>query len=201
MADIPAYPADGRYTLPLYVTEGEIVKRAGWGIHSGRKLLQEMREHPKFPPKDVSGRRYWPSVCDFLDYWNKRPISTPAQAPASEPYRGRAWANLQAAQERVERRIARTAELGTGSHVSSLYAEAAAKPDKPKLGPDADEALRARFGYTDANGNFRKTVAGLKAGQVRVTGPDGMKWTENANSGDPRLWHRKRKLVPPAKAD
>lgn len=68
--------------------------------------------------------------------------------------------------------------------------------EAPKLGPDAPEQDRARWGYTDKNGNFRKNKAGLRAGTVGVTGPDGRKWVEDVTSTDPRLWHRKRVLKP-----
>src|SRR6266404_5149111 len=58
----------------LYVTDGEIARRMGVGINSGRKAMQKMRRHPKFPPKTIGGKRYWPSVRDFLDLWNNRTI-------------------------------------------------------------------------------------------------------------------------------
>lgn len=101
---------------PLYVTEGQIIQRMGVGRHSGRKALQKMREHPKFPPKDIGGKRYWPSVRDFLDLWNNRSIAAPGNQAGQEqqdngktPYRGRAGASLEAAKERLGRRMASAA--------------------------------------------------------------------------------------------
>ena len=67
---------------------------------------------------------------------------------------------------------------------------------RPILGPGAPEQDRARYGYTDGNGNFRKIVAGLRARQVRVTAPDGRKWTEDAKPTDPASWQRKRPFKP-----
>jgi hypothetical protein len=57
-----------------YVTEGEIVKRMRVGMNSGRKALQLMRKHPNFPPKTIGGKRFWPSVVDFLQFWNGRTV-------------------------------------------------------------------------------------------------------------------------------
>jgi hypothetical protein len=101
---------------PLYVTDGEIAKRMGVGINNGRKALQKMRLHPKFPPKDIGGKRYWPSVRDFLDLWNNRTIDATGNSAGQEqndnaktPYRGRAGASLEAAKERLGRRMARAA--------------------------------------------------------------------------------------------
>jgi DNA-binding transcriptional MerR regulator len=65
-----------------------------------------------------------------------------------------------------------------------------------RLGAEAPEQDRARYGYTDRDGNFRKIVAGLRGGQVRVTAPDGRQWTEAAKPTDPALWHRKRPFKP-----
>jgi hypothetical protein len=100
---------DGIYELPLYVTEAEIAKRMGVGIHSGAKALQQMRQHPRFPPKTIGGKRYWPSVVDFLDLWNHRSASVRTD-PAVQDYGEqalddtRAWARLQAMEERLGRR-------------------------------------------------------------------------------------------------
>ena len=47
------------------------------------------------------------------------------------------------------------------------------------------EQDRARVGYTDENGDYRKIIAGLRARQVRVTAPDGRKWTEDAKPSVP----------------
>ena len=58
MTSARKYQADGRYQLPFYVTEKQIIERMGVGIHSGRKAIQKMRLHPKFPPKDIGGKRY-----------------------------------------------------------------------------------------------------------------------------------------------
>src|ERR1700757_4921471 len=60
-----------------YVTDGEIAKRMRVGINSGRKALQKMRQHPKFPPKTIGGKRYWPSVAAFLHFWNGLTLDVP----------------------------------------------------------------------------------------------------------------------------
>jgi hypothetical protein len=109
MTDGPNYQADGRYQLPLYVTEKQIIERMGVGVNAGRKAVQEMRKHPRFPPQTIGAKRYWPSVVDFLELWNGRPVAVPAEALAQEPYRGRAWENLQAAKKRLQGDIERVA--------------------------------------------------------------------------------------------
>lgn len=84
----------------LYVTESEIVRRMGVGIHSGRKAIQKMRLHPQFPAKEIGGKRYWPSVKDFLDRWNNRTLTAPSDQAGLEtgngktPYSGRARPSL-----------------------------------------------------------------------------------------------------------
>jgi hypothetical protein len=85
-------------------------------------------------------------------------------------------------------------EQMTGRRTGLEAPEARLASATVKLGADAPEKERARFGYTDRNGNFRKIVAGLRAGQVRVTAADGSKWTEDATPTDPKIWHRKRAL-------
>jgi hypothetical protein len=98
--------------LPPYVTDAEIIKRMGVGINSGRKALQKMREHPRFPPKTIGGKRYWPSVRDFLDFWNNRSITAPGNPAGQEhhhgqtPHTGRARPRLAAAEERMGSRLA-----------------------------------------------------------------------------------------------
>jgi hypothetical protein len=95
-----------------YVTEAEIVKRMRVGIHSGRKAIQEMREHPKFPPKTIGGKRFWPSVVDFLNFWNGRTVDAPGISPGQEqphgqtPHSGRARPRLAAAKQRLGSRVA-----------------------------------------------------------------------------------------------
>lgn len=97
----------------LYVTEGEIAKRMGVGIRAGRKAVQEMREHPRFPPKTIGGKRFWPSVVDFLNFWNGRTVNAPGISAGQETnhgqteYRGRAWARLEAAKEGLRRDLDR----------------------------------------------------------------------------------------------
>src|SRR5882757_8953329 len=92
-----------------YVTDGEIARRMGVGINAGRKAVQEMRKHPKFPPKTIGGKRYWPSVRDFLDLWNNRTIDAPGISAGQEnhhgqtEHRGRARPRLAAAEERLGR--------------------------------------------------------------------------------------------------
>jgi hypothetical protein len=97
---------DGLYEPPLYVTDAEIVERMGVGINSGRKELQKMRLHPKFPPRAIGGKRYWPSVVDFLDIWNGRPVVDAAAAPVEQPH-GHAWAYLQEAKKGLSPEMAR----------------------------------------------------------------------------------------------
>jgi hypothetical protein len=96
----------------LYVTDGEIARRMGVGINAGRKAVQEMRKHPKFPPKTIGGKRFWPSVVDFLNFWNGRSVDTPS-IPAGQEYNngqtthsGRARPRLAAAKERLGSRVA-----------------------------------------------------------------------------------------------
>jgi hypothetical protein len=100
----------------LYVTEGEIVRRMGVGIHAGRKAVQAMRLDPKFPPKNIGGKRYWPSVRAFLDIWNGLSVSAPGIAARQEDQNGQTdddsryeRARLAATEERVGRRMARAA--------------------------------------------------------------------------------------------
>ena len=95
-----------------YVTEGEIVKRMRVGRDAGRKAVQEMRKHPRFPPKTIGGKRYWPSVRDFLDFWNNRSITAPGipaeqeQNHGQTSHTGRARPRLEAAEARMGSRLA-----------------------------------------------------------------------------------------------
>jgi len=95
-----------------YVTDGEIARRMGVGINSGRKALQQMRQHPKFPPKTIGGKRYWPSVVDFLNLWNNRIVDAPGISAGQEQNHGqttnsgRARPRLAAAKERLGRDLA-----------------------------------------------------------------------------------------------
>jgi hypothetical protein len=95
----------------LYVTEKQIIERMGVGINAGRKAVQRMRQHPKFPPKDIGGKRYWPSVRDFLDSWNNRTITAPGDPAGQETtngktsYSGRARPSLAAAKEWLGGRV------------------------------------------------------------------------------------------------
>jgi hypothetical protein len=97
---------------PLYVTEGEIVKRMGVGMNSGRKAVQQMRNHPQFPPKTIGGKRYWPAVRDFLEIWNNRSIPAAGNSAGQETthgqtsHTGRARPSLAAAKERLGSRVA-----------------------------------------------------------------------------------------------
>jgi hypothetical protein len=106
MTDAPKYQADGRYQLPLYVTDKQLIQRMGVGIRSGQTALQEMRQHAAFSPRAIGGKRYWPSVVDFLDFWNARrveAISNPKLQPGVDAprYRGGIWENLQAAKKQL----------------------------------------------------------------------------------------------------
>jgi hypothetical protein len=96
----------------LYVTEGEIVRRLGVGQNAGRKALQKMREHPRFPPKTIGGKRFWPSVVDFLNLWNGRSLNASGISAGQETNHGqttnsgRARPRLAAAKERLGSRVA-----------------------------------------------------------------------------------------------
>jgi hypothetical protein len=91
---------------PLYVTLEEIPALMGVGINSGRKAPQEMRKHPKFPPRSIGGKYHWPLVKDFLDIWNGRRVDVrgvPAeQAHAEISHTGRRRPALEAAQKWLE---------------------------------------------------------------------------------------------------
>lgn len=89
---------DGRYELPLYVSDKQIIERMGVGIDAGRKALQAMRLDPGFPTRTIGGKRYWPSVVDFLDRWNGRLVPAPFAAARDDPSHEQASA--------VERRFA-----------------------------------------------------------------------------------------------
>jgi hypothetical protein len=97
----------GRSEPADYVTEREIVQRMRVGINAGRKAVQQMRKHPKFPPKTIGGKRYWPSVRDFLDLWNNRTIDAPGISAGQENHHGqtahtgRARPRLEAAKQRL----------------------------------------------------------------------------------------------------
>jgi hypothetical protein len=109
----------------LYVTEGEIVRRMGVGIHAGRKAVQKMRLHPKFPPKDIGGKRYWPAVKAFLDFWNNLSIDAPGnqagqeQNNAKTKYNGRARPSLAAAKEWLGGRVDMSPGHRHGSQVQA----------------------------------------------------------------------------------
>lgn len=98
-------PIDGRHQIPLYVTEKQIIERMGVGINAGRKAVQTMRLDARFPPRSIGGKRYWPSVVDFLDEWNGRLVAEPATPPPHEPYRRRSYENLQIAKQRLNKRM------------------------------------------------------------------------------------------------
>lgn len=91
----------------LYVTEAEIAKRMGVGMRSGAKAIQAMRLHPKFPPKTIGGKRYWPAVRDFLEIWNNRSIPAAGNSAGQEQdngttsHSGRARPSLARAKERL----------------------------------------------------------------------------------------------------
>jgi hypothetical protein len=171
----------------LYVTEREIVRRMGVGINSGRKALQEMKKHPKFPPKTIGGKYYWGSMVDFLDLWNGRAKPLRQDANHEPIARRRSWPEIEAAKERLGRDMARAAGHSNGRETD---------PRRRILRHTDPEPDRARWGYTDKDGNHRKIVAGIGAGKVRVRAPDGCKWIEDAKETDPASWQRKRKFVP-----
>jgi len=95
-----------------YVTDGEIARRMGVGINSGRKALQQMRAHPRFPPKTIGGKRFWPAVADFLRFWNGLTIDAPGTSAGQQEHHhgqtehtGRAWPRLEAAKRRLGSRM------------------------------------------------------------------------------------------------
>jgi hypothetical protein len=184
-------PEKERDNTALWVTDAEMVRRMGVGINSGRKALQQMRKHPKFPPRSIGGKTYWPSAVDFFDLWNGRRPDVPGlpsdQSHVSLSCMGRARASLEAAKERLVRDMARAAGHSDGRETD---------PRRRILRHTDPEPDRARWGYTDEDGNHRKIVAGIGAGKVRVTAPDGRKWIEDTKETDPASWQRKRKFVP-----
>jgi hypothetical protein len=100
-------PAPDKERDALWVTDTEMVRRMGVGINSGRKALQEMRKHPKFPPRSIGGKTYWPSAVDFFDLWNGR-ANSPRQEANHEPIaHRRIWPEIEAAKERLGREVAR----------------------------------------------------------------------------------------------
>lgn len=96
----------------VYVTEGEIVERMNVGINAGRKALQKMRLHPRFPPKTIGGKRFWPSVAAFLHLWNGLTLDAPGipagqeQPNGQTTHSGRARPSLAAAKQRLGSRVA-----------------------------------------------------------------------------------------------
>lgn len=95
-----------------YVTLTEIPKRMRVGINSGRKALQEMRKHPRFPKPTIGGKYFWPSVADFLNFWNGRSVEGAGKSAGQEQdngqtsHTGRAWTRLEAAKKRLGSRVA-----------------------------------------------------------------------------------------------
>jgi hypothetical protein len=97
----------------LWVTDAEIIRRMGVGINSGRKALQQMRQHPKFPPRSIGGKTYWPSAVDFFDFWNGRRVDVPpipaGQAHVRISHTGRRRPGLEATEEWLGCRVGRAA--------------------------------------------------------------------------------------------
>ena len=98
-------------TEALYVTDAEIIKQMKVGINAGRKALQQMRQHPKFPPRTIGGKRYWPAVRAFLDLWNGLTVEAPGIAAGQEnsngkaAHTGRRRPGLEATQRRLGRSL------------------------------------------------------------------------------------------------
>ncbi len=96
----------------IYVTEGEIVERMNVGINAGRKALQKMRLDPRFPPKTIGGKRFWPAVAAFLHLWNGLTLVAPGNSAGQEQpngqttHSGRARPSLAAAKQRLGSRVA-----------------------------------------------------------------------------------------------
>jgi hypothetical protein len=99
----PAPEGIERESSALWVTDAEMIRRMGVGINSGRKALQQMRKHPKFPPRSIGGKTYWPSAVDFFDFWNGRRVDVPGipaeQAHIKISHTGRRRPGLEAAKE------------------------------------------------------------------------------------------------------
>lgn len=97
-------------TDTLWVTDAEMIRRMGVGRGSGRKALQAMRKHPKFPPRSIGGKTYWPSAMDFFDFWNGRRADVPGlpsdQAHVTISHTGRRRPVLEAAKARLAQRQA-----------------------------------------------------------------------------------------------
>lgn len=149
----------------LFVSDAELYRRLGVGPRTGRLAVQALERSGQLPKKDP--------LFGNKRYWpaviaklNDRYIHTVSPINP-RPYYLR--------------------QTPDGP-------EAAPSRRQPILGPDAPERDRARYGYTDLDGNFRNNVAGLRAGQVRVTAPDGRKWVEDCKPTDPASWQRKRTL-------
>jgi hypothetical protein len=177
---------DGHYQLPLYVSNAEIVERMGVGINSGRKALQKMSQDPKFPPRSIGGKRYWPSVVDFLDVWNGRRVDVRGIPAGQEdhgqtPLMRRARARLAAAEEALGKRVAARLEDDQDLRAPLDKAEVITRPWR-------------RGVIHTPDGHERQAATG--AGKVRVTAPDGRKWTEDAKPTDPASWQRKRPFKP-----
>jgi hypothetical protein len=102
----PAPETIERENIALWVTDAGMIRRMGVGINSGRKALQQMRKHPKFPPRSIGGKTYWPSAVDFFDFWNGRRVDVPGipaeQAHVEISHTGRRRPGLEATKKRLE---------------------------------------------------------------------------------------------------
>lgn len=75
----------------LYVTDAEIIRRLGFGLKRGYRLIKQL-EQPNparrpYPQPDAlfCGRRFWPEVLQWhLDYHRVGAV-TPQLAPSDQP--------------------------------------------------------------------------------------------------------------------
>lgn len=76
----------------LYVTDAEIIRRLGFGLKKGYRIIHELdRPRPhrrRYPQPDplFANRRFWPAVYQWhLDYHLTRAPAEPHHAPSEQP--------------------------------------------------------------------------------------------------------------------
>jgi hypothetical protein len=172
--------------LPLFATDDQLGEAIlGWARRKDFDGLATLREIDGMPKSSTFwGGRYVPAVKAFLDVDQGLPGVRPLKENGVEGV----WQSGRRKTGAIHDRYS----TSPPSRQSADGPETV--PYRPVLSRTAPEQDRARYGYTDENGNDRQ--AGLGAGKVRVAAPDGRKWTEDAKETDPALWQRKRKFVP-----
>lgn len=148
---LPAPKPSERETETLWVTDVEMIRRMGVGINAGRKALQQMRKHPKFPPRSIGGKTYWKSAVDFFDLWNGRRVDVPG-LPADQ-----AHVTISGGSRR--RPALEAAELWLAEHSAKAEVSNQANEQAPKWGrarprlAAAKERLARRMAGTTGGGN------------------------------------------------